>query len=161
MAEALRLLWNASDGSPHRHVVATEPGLWLRPVRRSCHEVLRQPAPPTCSGLASSGPPLRYITPSATSASSQGAASRRTLGSAISSVFQITAAAFSTFLYRFVAAVRKRTAAKDESTGFAVRRCFFQEFVQGTQPVPVLRRGSSRENELFDARWGMCEPCRR
>jgi hypothetical protein len=36
----------------------------------------------------------------------------------------MTAVAFSTFLYRFAAAVRSRTAAKGGSIGFDVRRCF-------------------------------------
>ena len=38
--------------------------------------------------------------------------------------FQITAVAFSTFLYRFAAAVRRRTMAKGDSIGFEVRQCF-------------------------------------
>lgn len=36
----------------------------------------------------------------------------------------MTAVAFSTFLYRFVAAVCRRTAANGDSIGFDVRRCF-------------------------------------
>ena len=62
--------------------------------------------------------------PLATSASNSGASSRRKVFSAISSVFQITAVAFSTFLNRLAAAVRSRTAANGDSTGFDVRRCF-------------------------------------
>jgi hypothetical protein len=42
----------------------------------------------------------------------------------MSSVFQMTAVAFSTFLKRLAAAVRSRTAANGDSTGFDVRRCF-------------------------------------
>ena len=42
--------------------------------------------------------------------------------SAISGVFQITAVAFSTFLNRLAAAVRSRTAANGDSTGFDVPR---------------------------------------
>jgi hypothetical protein len=42
----------------------------------------------------------------------------------MSSVFQITAIVFSTFLKRLAAAVRNRTAAKGDSTGSDVRRCF-------------------------------------
>ena len=49
---------------------------------------------------------------------------RRKVCSATSSVFQITAVAFSTFLNRLAAAVRSRTAANGDSTGFVVRRCF-------------------------------------
>src|SRR5262247_3214248 len=55
------------------------------------------------------------------SASSSGASRRRKVFSAMSSVFQITAVAFSTFLNRLAAAVRSRTAAKGDSTGFAVQ----------------------------------------
>ena len=44
--------------------------------------------------------------------------------SAMSSVLQITAVAFSTFLKRLAAAVRSRTAANRDSTGFDVRKCF-------------------------------------
>jgi hypothetical protein len=36
----------------------------------------------------------------------------------------MTAVAFSTFLNRFAAAVRSRTAANGDSTTFVVRRCF-------------------------------------
>jgi hypothetical protein len=64
--------------------------------------------------------PLTWMRPLATPASSSGASRRRNVRSAISSVFQITAVAFSTFLYRFAAAVRKRTAAKGDSIGFEV-----------------------------------------
>ncbi len=68
--------------------------------------------------------PLTYMAPLATSASNSGASRRRNVFSAMSSVFQITAVAFSTFLNRLAAAVRSRTAAKGDSTGFDVRRCF-------------------------------------
>src|SRR5207249_10634435 len=44
--------------------------------------------------------PLTYMAPLATSASNSGASRRRNVFSAMSSVFQITAVAFSTFLNR-------------------------------------------------------------
>ncbi len=44
--------------------------------------------------------------------------------SATSNVFQMTAVAFSTRLNRLAAVVRSRTAAKGDSIGFVVRRCF-------------------------------------
>ena len=59
-----------------------------------------------------------------TSGSNLGASRRRKVCSATSSVFQITPVAFSTFLNRLAAAVRSRTAANGDSTGFVVRRCF-------------------------------------
>ena len=53
-----------------------------------------------------------------------GASRRRNVFSASGSVFQIAAVALSTRLKRLAAAVRRRTAAKSDSTGFDVRRCF-------------------------------------
>lgn len=43
---------------------------------------------------------------------------------ALADCFQITAVAFPTFLYRFAAAVHRRTTAKGDSIGFEVHRCF-------------------------------------
>jgi hypothetical protein len=78
----------------------------------------------TVAGLGFTRTPLMYVTPSATSASNSGASSRRTVRSAIRSVFQMTAVAFSTRLNRLAAVVRSRTAANGDSIGFVVRRCF-------------------------------------
>ena len=72
---------------------------------------------------SSRGPLQTYVTPSATSPSTSGAFSLRKRLSATIKVFQITATAFSTFLNRFAALVRRRTAAKGDSTTFVVRRC--------------------------------------
>ena len=61
----------------------------------------------------------------------------------MSSVFQITAVAFSTFLKRLAAAVRSRTAANGDSTGFDVRRCFqcsWGELGERHHPLPVMRQ---------------------
>ena len=76
------------------------------------------------AGLRFTRTPLTYVTPSATSASSSGASSRRNVRFAMSSVFQMTAVAFSTRLNRLAAVVRRRTAAKGDSIGFVVLRCF-------------------------------------
>jgi hypothetical protein len=59
--------------------------------------------------------------------------------SAISSVFQVTAVAFSTFLYRLAAAVRSRTAANADSTGF----------VSGMKEAVPTRPSSRRRGELW------------
>lgn len=68
--------------------------------------------------------PFTYVAPSATSERSSGASSLRKLFSATSSVFQITAVAFFTFLKRLAAPVRSRTVANGDSTTLVVRRCF-------------------------------------
>src|SRR3989441_12338691 len=80
------------------------------------------------------------MAPLATSASNSGASRRRNVFSAMSSVFQITAVAFFTFLNRLAAAVRSRTAAKGDSTGFDVRKCFAvftRELVEHHHSLPV------------------------
>jgi len=62
----------------------------------------------------------------------------------ISSVFQITAVAFSTFLYRFAAALRRRTAAKgrlDRIRGAQVLPARLRELIEGNQPIPVVVEG--------------------
>jgi len=53
-----------------------------------------------------------------------GASRRRKLLSATMSTFQITAVAFSTFLYLMAAVVLRRTTAKGDSMTFVVRKCF-------------------------------------
>ena len=94
----------------------------LAAAARPCQEVCKRAQAAAFSSavgwLGFTRTPLTYVTPSATSARSSGASSRRNVRSAISSVFQMTAVAFSTFLYRFAALVRKRTAANGDSTGF-------------------------------------------
>src|SRR5206468_9916980 len=80
------------------------------------------------------------MAPLATSASNSSASRRRNVFSAMSSVFQITAVAFSTFLKRLAAAVRSRTAAKGDSTGVRRREMLpvlTRELVKRHHPFPV------------------------
>jgi len=55
---------------------------------------------------------------------SSGAFSLRKCCSTTSKAFQMSVVAFSTFLKRFAADVRSRTAANGDSMTFVVRRCF-------------------------------------
>src|SRR5438093_8443335 len=101
-------------------------------MQRSCQEVCKRTQAAAFSStvglLGLTRTPSTYSTPSATSGRSSGALSFRKVCSAISKVFQMTAVAFATFLNRFAAVVRSRTAANGDSIGFVVRRCFQWSF---------------------------------
>ena len=78
---------------------------------------------------------------------SSGAFNRRNRCSATSSIFQITAWAFSTFLNRLAASVRSRRAANGDSTGLVVRRCCHcldscKRSPSGPSPARLLSRQS-------------------
>ncbi len=90
--------------------------------QRSCQEVCKRDQAAAFAWARFSRTPSTYTTPSATSGK-RGASSRK-LCSATTSVLQMTAVAFSTFLNRLAAAVRSRTAANGDFTTFVVCRCF-------------------------------------
>jgi hypothetical protein len=67
--------------------------------------------------------------------------SRRKVDSATNTIFQINAVAFSTFLKRLAAVVRKRTVAKGDSSTFVIRKC--GQFLQTFKEFPPSQQSGS------------------